>query len=170
MVRIRSDHVEVHLFRRRGRSVEFLILRRSPDRRKLPGVWQPVTGARTARERALAAAMREVNEETGLAPLRWWGVEGLTGWFDARDDAWVMLPVFAAELPARAAITLSKEHDRHAWVSARTAARRFLWESQRRALAAVCAQVLGPAALADANRISVPGRSGAGTRATRRRT
>lgn len=151
----RSDHVEVHLFRRRGRKVEFLILRRASKRRKLPGVWQPVTGSRNWRERAIAAAVREVREETGLEPRRWWGVEGLTGWFDARRDAWVLLPVFAAELPARASVTLSKEHDRHAWVSARMAARRFFWDSQRASLAAVCSQVLGPPALSAALEIAV---------------
>src|SRR5262245_24033344 len=98
MPTLRSTHVEVYLFRRRGRRVEFLLLRRAPSRRSLPGVWQPVTGKRRARERMLAAAVREVREETGLEPRRWWALETLTLYPDARADEIVALPLFAAEI------------------------------------------------------------------------
>ena len=78
MPAIRCSHVEVYLFRRRGGKVEFLTLRRSPNRRKLPGVWQPVTGKLERGERAWASAAREVLEETGLKPRRWWTLESPT--------------------------------------------------------------------------------------------
>ena len=64
------NQVEVYVFRRRRGRVEFLVLRRSAPG-TLPGVWQPVTGTRRSRERPLAAAIREVREETGLSPRRW---------------------------------------------------------------------------------------------------
>ena len=72
--RSRCPFIEVHLFRRAGRRVEFLCLRRARTRR-LPGVWQPVTGKRRRGETAFAAARREVREETGLEPRRWWALE-----------------------------------------------------------------------------------------------
>ena len=87
----RSAFIEVYIFRRRGRRVEFLCLRRGRVR-FLPGVWQPVTGRRRPRERGLAAAVREVREETGLAPLRWWALEAPTIFYDASRDRVTDLP------------------------------------------------------------------------------
>ena len=65
MTRVLSDHVEVYVFRRRSRAVEFLCLRRASGR-SLAGVWQPVTGKRRRGESARRAAWREVVEETGV--------------------------------------------------------------------------------------------------------
>ncbi len=150
MPTLSSTHVEVYVFRRRGRRVEFLLLRRSADRRTLPGVWQPVTGKRLARERMLAAAVRELREETGLTPRRWWALETVTLFPDTERDAIVALPLFAAEVDARVRVRLSREHDRSAWLGIGEAARRVLWQSQRRGLEAVRREVLGSARLASA--------------------
>ena len=150
MPALRSTHVEVYVFRRKGKRVEFLILRRSRDRRVLPGVWQPVTGKREWRERGRTAAMRETREETGLSPKHWWALETLTTYYDAAADAIVALPLFAAEVGLRDRVTLSSEHDASAFVTAREAARKVLWESQRRGLEAVKREVLGGGALARA--------------------
>ena len=154
MPRIRSEHVEVHLFRRRGSRVEFLALRRAP-RGRLGGVWQPVTGTRRRGESAFAAARRETLEETGLRPRRWWRLEQVTVFLDPRSDTLELLPVFAAEIEARARVALSREHDRVAVLGARAAGKRYLWDSQRAALAAVQRQVLRGGALAAALEIPI---------------
>ena len=138
------------MFRRRGRGVEFLALRRSRDRRVLPGVWQPVTGKRDHGETSLAAAVREVYEETGLRPKRWWALEELTMYIEAATDMLVALPLFAAEASARDAVVLSEEHEDSAWLPAGRAGGRYLWESQRRGLEAVRREVLRGGALARA--------------------
>uniref|UniRef100_A0A832I217 NUDIX domain-containing protein n=1 Tax=Eiseniibacteriota bacterium TaxID=2212470 RepID=A0A832I217_UNCEI len=145
----RVTHVEAYVFRRRGRRVEFLCLRRSPGRR-LAGVWQPVTGKIERGERALEAAAREVREETGLDGLRWWALETVSLYFDAAAGAVVALPLFAAEAPQEARVARSREHDAHAWLSARAAGARFLWEAQRRGLEAVRREVLARPRLAAA--------------------
>lgn len=147
---LRSTHVEVYLFRRRGGRVEFLLLRRARAQRLLPGAWQPVTGRRNPRERMLAAAVREVREETGLRPRRWWALETLTIYMDAATGTVLVLPLFAAEVPARAAVRLSDEHDAAKWVTPAEAKRRVVWESQRRGFDAVRREVLAIPRLAAA--------------------
>jgi dATP pyrophosphohydrolase len=147
--RLRGAFVEVYVFRRQGRRVQFLCLRRARAER-LPGVWQPVTGRRRRRESALAAARREVREETGLQPRRWWVLETPTLFLDRRTGEAVVLPLFAAEVPSGAAVRLSREHDADAFLPARAAGRRFLWDAQRRALEDVRRQVLPGGPLADA--------------------
>lgn len=149
-----NTHVEVYLFRRRSGRVEFLLLRRASSRNTLPGVWQPVTGKRRIRERMLAAAVREVREETGLVPVRWWALETMTIYPDTARDAIIALPLFAAEIPADAAVKLSREHDALEWLRAREAASRVLWESQRRGIKAVKREVLTHARLAKALEVS----------------
>jgi dihydroneopterin triphosphate diphosphatase len=171
---LRITHVEVHLFRRRGARVEFLALRRARDRDVLPGIWQPVTGRLDRGERPEAAARREVREETGIEPVRWWWLETLSTWYDADARAVQALPLLVAEIAPDARVTLSDEHDAWAFVTAAEAARRYLWDSQRAALAAVRSQVLRGGPLARALALPEPRRARArGRRAaaapTRRR-
>jgi dATP pyrophosphohydrolase len=143
------DKVEVYLWRRRAGRVEFLALRRAPGRR-LPGVWQPVTGKVERYESIAQAARREVEEETGIRPRRWWRLERTTLYLDRQGRALVALPLFAAEVGPRERVVLSKEHVDWRFVSARQAGRLFLWDSQREGLAAVKSQVLRGGALAKA--------------------
>lgn len=159
MAVVQCTHVEVYLFRRRRGRIEFLALRRSPLRRRLPGAWQPVTGRIARNEQALHAAAREVSEETGLTPRCWWALESPTIWFDSVTNALEVLPLFAAEVDARDRVTISAEHDAHRFLVARQAARLFLWETQRRALEAVGRQVLVGGALAAALEVTGPVRS-----------
>jgi 8-oxo-dGTP pyrophosphatase MutT (NUDIX family) len=132
-------HIEVYLFRRRPRP-RILVLRRSAGHR-LPGVWQPVTGTLRRGESIFRAAAREVREETGLTPECWWLLEAPTLHYD-RQGRLLALPRFAAEVGIRQVVRLSAEHDAHAFVAPGTAARRFLWDSQREALGAIGRQVL----------------------------
>lgn len=155
MPRLKSSHVEVYVFRRRSGRVQFLLLRRAKGR-SLPGTWQPVTGKRKPLETAVRAALREVAEETGVRPLRLWSLETMAFYFDAVADAFVLLPLFAIEIASDASVRLSSEHDAFAFVNAGEAARRVLWESQRRGLAAVRAEVLRSRRLARELEIAVP--------------
>jgi 8-oxo-dGTP pyrophosphatase MutT (NUDIX family) len=154
--RLEASVIEVYAFRRRAGRVEFLALRRRPGR-SLAGVWQPVTGKLERGEPTVRAALREVREETGVTPHRLWRLERVTATFDPKRDMIKVITRFAAELPGAARVTVSKEHTAHRFVSAREAARRFLWDSQREGLAAVRSQVLRGGARARALEIAVPG-------------
>jgi dATP pyrophosphohydrolase len=149
MANLVIDKVEVYVFRRRGRRVEFLALRRSP-RKKLPGIWQPVTGKIELLETPREAALREVREETGVRPARLWRLEQTTVCLDDHGRSLIALPLFAAEISESETIRLSKEHDASAFLSAAQAARRYLWDSQRQGIEAVLRQIVpgGPRAAA----------------------
>ena len=149
MPRLDANAIEVYVFRRRGRRTEFLALKRRPGG-TLPGVWQPVTGTLRRGERAVTGARREVREETGLVPRRFWRLEHVTAYYEPRRDAIRFVSLFAAEVAPADAVRLSREHTAFRFLSAREAAGRFLWDSQRRGLAAVRAQVVGGGARARA--------------------
>lgn len=173
MTETRSAFIEVYVFRRRGRRVEFLCLRRGRVR-FLPGVWQPVTGQRRPRESGLAAAVREVREESGLAPLRWWALEAPTIFYDASRNRMRSYPRFVAEVAPDAPVRLSGEHVDWAFLPAAAAGRCYLWESQRQGLEDAKRQVLrgGPlaAALEVTELLAPPAdRRRVSRRATRRR-
>ena len=141
MIPVACKQIEVYLFRRHGVRAEFLLLRRSASR-TLALVWQPVTGGIEKGEEAYAAAAREVREETGLVPIRWWALQHLTAFYQPASDAIHVVPVFAAEVAWTDPVHLSHEHDRYAFVGGATAARRVLWETQREALKAVRQEIL----------------------------
>jgi 8-oxo-dGTP pyrophosphatase MutT (NUDIX family) len=94
---------------------EYLILHRRSARG--PGyegdwAWTPPSGARDPGEDPDETAKRELREETGLElPLTRSGVG---------DEGW---PVYTAEAPQDAQVTLNEEHDRFRWVPAEEAER-----------------------------------------------
>jgi 8-oxo-dGTP pyrophosphatase MutT (NUDIX family) len=104
------------VYRRRERQREYLLLHNGHDGPQEAGdwVWGPPSGARWPGEPIDACAARELCEETGLQlALRPPSAVGAAAWL-----------VYTAEAPADAAITLSEEHDRFAWlVFAEAAAR-----------------------------------------------
>jgi lipoyl(octanoyl) transferase len=120
-------------------------------------VWQPVTGKIDPGERPLAAAAREVKEETGLRPKRWWALETPGVFYDLTADRLLALPVFAAEIGASERVTLSEEHDASAFLPAATAARRWLWNTQRAALKQVREEIVRGGRIANARRLTPPG-------------
>ena len=145
-------HVEVYLFR--GRPKRLLLLRRSAERRTLPGVWQPVTGSLRRGERAIQAAAREVREETGLFPRRWWTLEQAVFYFDPLLNRARLLPLFAAEVGMRDRVVLSDEHDRHRFVTLARAASLVLWDAQRAAIQSLESQLFARPSLAAALEIT----------------
>lgn len=142
MPRLCANQVEVFPFRRVPGGVEFLMLQRAAGD-TLGGTWHAVHGSIEASESTIQAALRELLEEAGVAPLKLWQIDYVSVFFLAARDEIHHNAIFTAELPADAMITLSEEHDDFRWVAAGVAAVQFLWPNQRHAVREVIAEVLG---------------------------
>ncbi len=153
MATLVSKIVEVYPFRFTGDHVEHLLLRRAPGDLLYPGIWQVVTGQIEPGETAIAAALREFTEETGLKPLRFWSVPQVTAFYDHHSDEVDFCALFACQVGDAVRPVLSAEHDRYRWTVSAEAAPLLVWPSQRDALAMVEQIIVGGDKAAEALRL-----------------
>ena len=129
--------IEVCVFRFVNDRTEYLMLKRSPAEKIYPDLWQLVTGSLNDGEKAIDAALRELKEETGLTPDRFWVVPHVSTFYDPAYDAVNMSPLFAAQVSAGSEPTLSSEHSVHTWLPYADARRYLVWPGQRAGLETV---------------------------------
>ena len=113
--------------------LEILALRRSAAGR-CPGSWETIHGTIEPGETPVQASLRELREETGLVPEKFYNLSRTEAFYQHRSDELALIPVFVAYVAFTAAVKLSPEHDRAEWLPAAEAARRFAWPRERRAL------------------------------------
>ena len=82
----------------------------------------------------MQASLRELREETGLVPEKFYNLSRTEAFYQPRRDEIALIPVFAAFVAGDASVRLSDEHDRAEWLSVAEAAQRFAWPRERRAL------------------------------------
>jgi len=122
----------VVVYRRRGATLEILLLHRAHHGAEYAGdwAWTPPAGSRLPGEPIDQCARRELREETGLdLPLT------LT---DCGAAEW---PHYLASVALDAAVMLDAEHDRFEWVAADQAAARCLPDLTRLPLEAVIQRI-----------------------------
>jgi dATP pyrophosphohydrolase len=133
MTSVRTSLVDVYVLRLKDASLECLALRRRLGGR-CPGSWESVHGHIEAAEQPAAAAARELEEETGLTPLRLYNLSRVELFYQHRNDEVALVPVFAAFVDAGARVRLGSEHDGFEWLTPAAARHRFAWPRERRAL------------------------------------
>ena len=133
MTRVAVSIVDVYPVRRVHGQLQVLALRRSSGTR-CTGAWEAVHGHIEAGESPVMAARRELEEETGLVPERWYNLSRVECFYQHRHDEVAMVPVFVAWIGDRARETVGPEHDRSEWLSFEEAGRRFAWPRECRAL------------------------------------
>lgn len=138
-----SNVIDVYAFRRSAMQVEFLLLKRSEGRR-LAGTWQAVHGRIEPGETAVQAALRELEEETGLRPIGFWQLEFVNTFYLAAEDALLMCPCFAAEIDPATEIVLSAEHTDYRWEPSEQALEGYMWPGQRHAVREIMAEIVTP--------------------------
>ncbi len=135
--------VELCVFRFENDRPRYLMLKRSPGEVLYPNLWQLVTGSIVEGEKASDAALRELREETGLTPVRFWVVPHTTTFYDPGHDAMNICPMFAAQVSKESTPKLSAEHCAHEWLSFERARQRLVWPGQRSGLEVVEKYILG---------------------------
>ncbi len=119
----------------------FLLLKTQPER---GGFWQPVTGGVDAGEGLEEAALREVQEETGLSPLSGAGslfrigepFEFESQWGPATETPFALEVTQPLDRPPVVRLD-AREHDQFAWVSAQEALSRVKFASNSKVLRAL---------------------------------
>ena len=125
--------VETHLFRKIDGRIEFLLLKRA-DHETYSKVWQMVTGSTENNEKAYEAALREIEEETGLKPLKFWVVPNVNSFYSHQKDSISLVPVFVAQVNNDEEVVLSEEHSEYKWVEKDEAEDLLAWPGQRRSV------------------------------------
>lgn len=125
--------VDVYVLRPAGERLEVLALRRAPGQR-CAGAWEAVHGRIEAGELPVAAATRELREETGLVPEKLYNASRVEMFYLHKTNQMVTAPVFAAYVAAGAEPVLGPEHDASAWWPVEGVLP-FAWPRERRAVA-----------------------------------
>ena len=125
--------VDTYAVRGAGERLEVLALRRGTSGR-CPGSWETVHGTIESGETPVQASLRELHEETGLAPQKLYNLSRTEAFYQHRTDELALIPVFVAFVAPDTPVRLSDEHDRSEWLRLPDAARRFAWPRERRAL------------------------------------
>ncbi|HTI06760.1 MAG TPA: NUDIX domain-containing protein [Gemmatimonadales bacterium] len=125
--------VDTYALRGAGDQLEILVLRRSRNGR-CPGSWETIHGTIEPGESPVQASLRELGEETGLVPEKFYNLSRTEAFYQHRTDELALIPVFAAFVARGASVRLSTEHDRAEWLAAKDAAARFAWPRERRAV------------------------------------
>jgi dihydroneopterin triphosphate diphosphatase len=125
---VRVGVVDVYVLRRQSDRWDVLVMQRAEGVR-CTGAWEAVHGSIEAGERAEDAAVREVQEETGLTTERLYNVTVQP--FYLHQIQTVMLAVVFAAVVRDAPLALGEEHQRAEWLSIDEAANRFAWPRAR---------------------------------------
>lgn len=129
-----------------GTSHEFLQLRRSAGD-YMGGTWAIIRGGVEANETYVAAALRELREESGLVPRELYRLGSVESFYTSFDDTLWHSVALVALVERDQSVTLNDEHDAIRWVPRQQIDRETLWPSERRALEDLCRDILdsGPA-------------------------
>lgn len=121
---------------------DFLQMRRAAGD-FMGGTWQTVYGRIEADETAWQAALRELREETGLAPVQFYQLDTVnTFYLAATDEIW-HVPMFCAIVDPQAQVTLNAEHDAVRWLAQTEATDAFIWPGEKLALIELFREILG---------------------------
>lgn len=128
---IRAFHVSLVAIRKTELRHEVLLLRRT---QALAGEWCQVAGKIERGETAWQAALRELDEETGLTPLDLYSADICEQFYEADRDSITIAPVFVAFIENKATVALNHEHSDYIWTDFDKAVEMVAFGGQRRIL------------------------------------
>lgn len=111
---------------------KFLLIKRCCD--LLHGTWQMVTGSVELGEKSWEAALREVKEETGITPAKFYTADAVEVFYMKATDTIGFVPVFVVVADSFDVVLCPEEHDEYEWLSYKEARARLVWNEQRRVI------------------------------------
>lgn len=103
----------------------------------LNGTWQMVTGVSMEGETAIQTALREIREETGLAPSKLYNADAVETFYLHAENKIIFVPVFVAFVEEINVKLCPEEHDAYEWLTFEEARERLVWAEQQRIIAHV---------------------------------
>ncbi|HIA23893.1 MAG TPA: NUDIX domain-containing protein [Candidatus Marinimicrobia bacterium] len=132
--------VDAYVYRKAEDGLLFLILKRA-ETKMYEHLWQGVAGKIEAGETAPLAAIRELDEETGLKPRHMFIADHISRFYEAHDDRINLVPVFGIEVDSDD-VTLSEEHCDYKWVTLDEALEHLVWRGQKKGIQVINEMVL----------------------------
>jgi dihydroneopterin triphosphate diphosphatase len=126
--------VEVCIFSFDNKEPMYLMLKRSKNEKLYANAWQIVTGSMEEGETAVQTALREIKEETGYVPQKFWIVPHVNTFYSVKQDMLHHTVVFAAQVPPKTNPVLSEEHDIFGWYPIEKAKAMCVWPGQIQSL------------------------------------
>jgi len=143
MPNIVCNIVEVCIFSFDNKEPLYLMLRRSKTEKMYPDTWQIVTGSIEQDETALQGALRELKEETGYIPQKFWILPEINSFYSVKTDTLNHTIMFAAQVSPRTNPVLSDEHYQFGWYPISVAKSMCVWTGQIQALDIVHEFIVG---------------------------
>lgn len=110
---------------------EFLVLKRASGK-VYEGQWRMIGGKVKPGETYWQAALRELEEETNLKPMKFWTIPGVNQFYEHQTDTIHSIPAFAAQISPDDTIELDEEHNHYQWTDSENAAKLIQWPEQIR--------------------------------------
>lgn len=130
MSRIVSDIVDTNLFRKINARTKFLVVRRRSESDAVD-IWQSIHTKVLPSETALDAARRDVEQTTGIVPIRFFTADYIGQFYDAITDTIALAPTLAAQVGEKSRVTVSSEYSDYAWCDLEETTARLRWSAHR---------------------------------------
>ena len=126
---IKSFSIAAYVCRILAGRGQYLILRRNTA--YLHDTWQMVSGRIEPKERGSEAALREIKEETGLVPDRFYSADAIEQFYEVSQNCINLVPVFVGFMDTDQPVILSGEHGAYKWIFPEEAEHYLIFQHQR---------------------------------------
>lgn len=127
-IKIESPGVNVAVVKKDDDGWKFLILKRA-EAESYGGCWGFLTGGKKETETVAGVVVREMLEETSLAPASMWATEYLVQFYEPEFDAIWILPLIVAVVESSSVVKLSAENSDFRWLPALQAKHLVTWRN-----------------------------------------